>query len=550
MNTSKDMDGEKTILFYPTGVVHFRNLEILKKHLPGFRFRVVVEPWVKEKAPEVLDRLRHEETVFPAYGGVRSEVWQETDILFLSMAYPNLFRLHMVYEAVKRNIPVIAIEEVNQLALNDGIINHYFLHLDFIGVASQVEKDRFVELGLSPDSIHVTGWPFFDEEAALKSNDDNNLGKQYEIPENKKICLLILGSLKERDMVSLESQRVRWSILDTVTRGLTPEYQLLIKPHPIETEEALEEIRLRAPDAAILGPKHPIEPLLMHASLVVNRGNSQVALLALMKQKPVVIVPAGLHTVFHEKLESVIADSPEEFTAIVENYNRGQVENYIAILDLHFPIARNEALDRVNKLFTAAAEAKSGSLKDSALKMYYISILYAFLGDRQKGERITKTIMTLVPEDRAAPLLAGLYQGTLTPVDFEHLLERFPGKMVRWHLQVLYIRQLYREGFKGHAGEAVKLLEGFDGDVNPHYFIDDIVKRIELEFKAGYTTTAKSLLEKFRGDYGVFDYYRQAFDMLEYVYQKRGGGFWKMIWLLANLDKGYTRKFLKTKLFS
>lgn len=542
------MQKEKVVLFYPTGIVHFRNLEILEKHLPGFRFRVIVEPWVKENAPEVLDKISPNNTVIVENGAIPDTAWQEIDILFLAMAYPNPFRLYMVHEAAKHDIPVIAIEEVNQLALNDGIINHYFLPLDHLGVPSQVEKNRFTDLGLPGESILVTGWPFFDEEIAFKSSDGISLRKQYNIPEKKKCCLLVLGSLKERDMVSLESRRVRRRILEIVSKGLPADYQLLIKPHPIETEAALADIRHQTPDAVILDTKHPIEPLLAHADLVINRGNSQVSLLALLNQKPVIIVPVGLRTVFHGVLDSVIADSPERFAAIVDSHWQNIRDEYKTILGSHFPITRADALEKVNQLFNRASQTVPGN---STKKMYYISILYAFLGDLLQAESIVQTTSQQEPGDETPSLLTKLYRGSLQPGDFSKLLECFPGNIVRWHLQALYIRALSHPGIKGDPVQAVMLLDGFEGDVNPHYFIDDLVKRIELEYKAGNPGTAERLTKKFRDDYSVFDYYNQEFNMLDYVYRKHSGsGVWKSLWLLKNLNKSYTRKYIKNKFIS
>jgi hypothetical protein len=269
------MSTDKIVLFYPTGIVHYRNLEILKRNLPGFKFRVIVEPWVKEKAAEVLDNIDGVDRVFVENNRVPEKVWREhMDILFLSMAYPNRFRLHLVDEAAKRNIPVIAIEEVNQLALNDGIINHYFLPLDYLGVPSEVEKEKFMELGISEEEVIVTGWPFFDKEAAAApghgGEDDGK--EQYGVPgeSEKKYCLLVLGSLKEQDMVSLETRGVRHKILEVISAGLPGDYRLLIKPHPIETESGLEDIRSQVPGAVLLDPKFPIEPLLARADVVVK----------------------------------------------------------------------------------------------------------------------------------------------------------------------------------------------------------------------------------------------------------------------------------------
>jgi hypothetical protein len=320
---------KQVVLFYPTGIVHFRNLDILRKSLPGFRFRVIVESWVKEKAPEVLNHIKPGDRVTAEHGRLPQGAWKARgkpiDILFLSTAHPNPFRLHLVYEAAKQSIPVIAIEEVNQLALNDSIINHYFLPVDCLGVPSVIEKDKFIELGIPGDTIMVTGWPFFDYKAALEDHRYFDMRKKYNIQPDKKCCLLVLGSLKERDMVSLESRGVRQEILDIVSRGLPPEgYQLLIKPHPIEIEAELQEIQTQVPDAVLLNPKHPIEPLLAQTDLVVNRGNSQVTLLALLKNKPLIVVPAGLKTIFHGILDSIISNSASEFRRLLVDYSRGE----------------------------------------------------------------------------------------------------------------------------------------------------------------------------------------------------------------------------------
>ena len=224
------------ILYYPSGVVHFRNLEILQQRLPGYVFRVIIEPWVLEKAPEVLQKVDRKNQVMLINHQLPPGAWDGVDMLFLSMAYPNMFRLQLIYKAAIRSIPVTAIEEVNQLALNDGIINHYFLPLDCFGVPSEIEKTKFLELGIRENSLMVTGWPFFDPSQCSEQKTTVHLKVEYNIPESKKLCLIILGSLKEFDIVSMETGQVRQQILKTVCKGLPDHYHLLIKPHPIETE--------------------------------------------------------------------------------------------------------------------------------------------------------------------------------------------------------------------------------------------------------------------------------------------------------------------------
>lgn len=537
------------ILFYPTGIVHFRNLEILRKHLPGFKFRVIIESWVEEKAPEVLSNIKRPDRVRAEKSRLPQHAWENRDkyidVLFLSMAYPNPLRLHLVYEAARRNIPVIAIEEVNQLALNDGIINHYFLPLDYLGVPSNIEKDRFVELGVPEDKIMVTGWPFFDYQAAMEDHRYFDMRKKYHIQADKKCCLLVLGSLKERDMVSLESWKVRQEILDIASWGLPEGYQLLIKPHPIETEAGLQEIQKQAADAVLLNPKHPIEPLLAQTDLVVNRGNSQVTLLALLRKKPLIIVPAGLKTIFHGVLDSIIVNSSSEFRRLLVDYSRREKKDYEKILDIHFPFTQKQAVQEVKRLFNKALKRKVTDTRD---KKIYISILYAFLGDMVTAKKI---ITEAAGEETASiALLKKLYNHKIIPGEFGALLSHFPGEIIRWHLQALYIRILIKGKNKKQLSEAAALLEGFDGEVNPHYFIEDLVKRVELEYQSGNNSSAEELVEKFHSDYSVFEYYRQAFDMLRFVYrnQRKRPGLRKLFWVLKNLNKPYVRKFIKEKL--
>jgi len=531
------------------GIVHFRNLEILKKNLPDFRFRVIVESWVEEKAPEVLNNIKPADRVKEKDGRLPKSAWEANDkhidALFLSTALPNLFRLHLVHEAAKRNIPVISIEEVNQLALNDGIINHYFLPLDFLGVPSRIEKDRFVKLGVPEETIMVTGWPFFDYNAALEDRRYFDLKKKYSLQPGKKSCLLVLGALKEHDMASLESRDVRREILDIVSRGLPAEgYQLLIKPHPTETETELQEIKKQVPDAVLLTPKQPIEPLLAQTDLVVNRGNSQVTLLTLLRKKPLIVVPVGLKIIFHGLLDSIIANSSSEFRRLLVDHSRGERKDYEKILTQHFPIMQKQAVHEVKRLFAAVLRKKVSYTMD---KKIYISLLYAFLGDMGTAKKV---IEAGGGETSSAVLLGKLYNYKITPGEFEKLLDHFPAKMVRWHLQALYIRFLIKVKNKKQLPPAVRFLEEFDGEVNPHYFIEELIKRIELEYRAGNTGKAEELTDKFYPAYSVFDHYRQAFDMLRFVYRgkRKKPGLRKILWRLVNLKEVFARKIITNKL--
>lgn len=539
-------DRNFVVLFYPTSVVHFRNLELLKKNLRGFKFLVIVESWVREKARHVLSGIDPEEQIAVENGRLQAKTWEKKiDILYLSMAYPNFFRLLLVHEAVKRNIPVLAIEEVNQLALNDGIINHYFLPIDNLGVASFVEKEEFLKLGIPEDTLTVTGWPFFVEEAAWGHTRVHDIKKEYSIPSDRKCCLLFLGSLKEYDMVSLETRKVRREILEIVSKGLSENFQLMIKPHPIETRTAMEEIKKQVPDALLLDPLCPVEPLLAQADAVATRGNSQISLLALLENKSPIVVPAGLNTIFHGCLESIIADSALQFRQILERYAQGEIGDCQKILAVHFPLAPEQAIQKVKELFDAAIGNKRAS---GLSKKIHISILYAFLGDMKQA----RNVLAGLPKNETLPLLKRLFGRHISRDEFKTLLDYFPGKIFRWHLQALYARRLAQHRGRNELSQSIDLLSGFDGDTNPHYFMEDILLRIELEYRAGNDKRAEDLIEKFYDNYAVFDYFRQAFDMLRFVYYRQQKSFMlrKMLWLLKNLNTAYSRKYIKNRLGS
>lgn len=533
-----------TILFYPTGIVHLRNLALLMKHFREYRFKVIIEPWLTEQSPDALEGIKPKDRVFTEAGGLPASVWEERpDMIFLSMAYPNLFRLWLVREAEKRNIPVTAIEEVNQLALNDGVINHYFLPLDYLGAPSEVERERFLALGMTRTHIEVTGWPFFDPETALRHHHDVFWKENYNLSGREKFCLLILGSLKERDIVSLETRRVRQEILHIVTAGLPDEYQLIIKPHPVETEDGIAEIKSLAPNAIIVGATTPIEPLLLRCHVVVNRGNSQVSLLAMLQDKPIVAVPVGLKTIFHGLMDEILVCSPESFRKIMLRYRQISQFNYREMLHLHFPYSHEKAFLKVKELFHTAL---TRPLPPNPQKKIFISVLYAFLGDTGQAAEI----LTSFQENRTRELLISLYRRRITPAKFRELMTLVSGSVERWHLQALFIRRLRQCKNKKCIMESLPLLEDFDGDVNPHYFIDEILSRIELEYKGGRPAAAQYLLEKFRDDFSIYEYYRQGFDMMESVYSS-GNAFTlrKILWLIKNFRNKFTRRYLKERFF-
>jgi hypothetical protein len=206
-------------------------------------------------------------------------------------------------------------------------------------------------------------------------------------------------------------------------------------------------------------------------------------------------------------------------------------------------LTERQAPAKVKELFRAALEKET---KVGIDKKIYISILFAFLGDISQARQVANGMQG----QAAVTLLMKLYDRAISVEEFKTLLEQFTGKIIRWHLQALFIRHLLKVKDKKVIEEGISLLEGFDCDVNPHYFIDEMVGRIELEYKSGREAEAKRLFEKFCNDYSVFPYYKQAFDMLDYVYRRhpKHPRLSKTLWLLKNWNKNYTRHYIKKKI--
>ena len=149
----------KTIVYYPVGTMHMRNLELLVEALPDFQFRVFYprQTWF---APDKVKKY-HYEHIFDQDDKIPEELFEgDVRALILTIAAVDRTIAKLIKAAFERDIPVIAIEEVNQLALNQGIINHYLMPVDHLLVASEYERNDLVRLGVSPEKVHVTGWAF------------------------------------------------------------------------------------------------------------------------------------------------------------------------------------------------------------------------------------------------------------------------------------------------------------------------------------------------------------------------------------------------------
>jgi hypothetical protein len=147
------------LLFYPTSPVHVRDMQKVLGKLSGWRCKAIVYQPLARVAPGIAAALS-------AQGIDSIEIDQETEfekhlssdtaVLALGAVFES-FALDLLAWAKSRQIPVIGIQEVAQLALNQADINNYDAPFDRLFVASSDEFRRFLELGYPRRILRVSG---------------------------------------------------------------------------------------------------------------------------------------------------------------------------------------------------------------------------------------------------------------------------------------------------------------------------------------------------------------------------------------------------------
>src|SRR4026209_388316 len=147
------------LLFYPTSPVHVRDVCLLLEKLTGWRCMAIVYQPLARVAPGIgaalseqgIDVIRIDQE-----SEIEKQLPNETAILALGAVFES-FALDLLAWAKLRQIPVIAFQEVAQLALNQLDINNYDAPFDRLFVASPGEQRRFVELGYPNEMLSISG---------------------------------------------------------------------------------------------------------------------------------------------------------------------------------------------------------------------------------------------------------------------------------------------------------------------------------------------------------------------------------------------------------
>src|SRR5688572_31470993 len=147
------------LLFYPTSPVHVRDIRQVASKLSGWRCSAVVYLPLARVAPGISAALSDQEIdsiEIDQEWEFEKQLPNDPAILALGAVFEP-FALDLFAWAKLRHIPVIAIQEVAQLALNQFDINNYDAPFDRLFVASPDEYRRFVDLGYPREMLSVSG---------------------------------------------------------------------------------------------------------------------------------------------------------------------------------------------------------------------------------------------------------------------------------------------------------------------------------------------------------------------------------------------------------
>jgi hypothetical protein len=507
-----------TVAYYPAGAVHMRNLDLLAGALPGCDFRVLYRsslPWVEPGKvaeygyPYVLD----DDDRPPA------DLLNDASALVISIAALEPMVCDLIEAAYERDVPVIAIEEVVQIALNQGAITHYLMPVDRLALASDYERDRMAGLGVAEHKMAVTGWPFYSGLTSPPSLDSRIKARaKLGLAPNSRIAALCLSRLNEaEDLSALESPQARAEILDTVREGVPDSYEVVVKLHPAENSQASRrEIAARLPGATVVAGGVSIGDVLDAADVCLTRGNSQVALEALLRDMPVHIIPCGIPTLFDDAGDALIVRTGDELRSALTGLDNGRRPDAGPVMQRHLPFSPAEALARTASIIEETVSGESPQRTDR--DWLELAAYRGFLGE---PERALAIIGRRWPQARPpiVSALARLLSGKASAGDIESLVADadLGTAYIKPVIIGLWIDQLDRRGPDPDPNpnpnpdpdpdqrnlDVIEKAGDFPPNFNRHDFVGRAAKLGRLYLRAGRLDEAEAIVAQLAGQFGT-----------------------------------------------
>jgi tetratricopeptide (TPR) repeat protein len=327
-----------SLLFYPTSPVHIANLKLIADKLLGWKVVCVVSENSLRFSPAIADaliRFKFEQIVVRKGSNLSDLLPDDWTVVMLGAAFEP-FSLELFTWAKARALPVVAVEEVSQLSLNNGELNNYDLPLDLLFVANELEYRLLCKTGWPAEALAVSGLLSWERFGARKNRDE--IRQQLGITKGKPLLVYTTSPLRSRLTIhNRDDRNFRNSILGVLAqlcaKGV---WKIIVKLHPNENLEEERELSRRiSPDIMVCGPECDTIDLLEAADIVMNRGNSETILDALILGRPVLVLACGMTTLFHELGGVTLLENPGDLLAVVADFETAAAPAFPYMEDIY-----------------------------------------------------------------------------------------------------------------------------------------------------------------------------------------------------------------------
>lgn len=486
---------KSVILFNPVGIVHDRNIQIFKKLMPEFHFRAIYNPnfpWFSDPAKLSCDDA--------AWFGGRlfqrppREAFDDVRAVILFTAQLRTAQCNLVEEAFLRKIPVIALEEVSQMMLSQAAMSNYILPVDNFFVASEYEKNGFLKLGVPSSAVEAVGGVFrYRRGDHIRKASKSEFG----LSESKRVATLSLDVLEPNG----ETPFMRKRILEILSKGLTEEYTLLVKPHPAESAATtMKFLRAYAPRAVMAPALTPIDRVLDVTDILFNRGTSQVIIDAIQRKIPAVPVPICRRTIFDGSLDEIIVRDETDVPRVIGIIRGKGIGIYDGLIEAHLSIPPEKAA--VNAASRIREIIDSGTAGNEWTKWADLSLFWAWMGYRSKASRVIERLSAAGYSDPDAEnAIKRLVTCRAGREDLALLKSVVSGAYKENILKSLWIDMFYSKNMK-LSSDDVEWLKDFPPDTNKFHFLRFALMLGWLYKRSGFRKEASLLAESVHGSFG------------------------------------------------
>lgn len=483
----------RIIVYYVVGPVHPRNLALIAREMPDWTFRVTYEPHIWWLNAQNMAKVPFEKMALADHQ-VPDALWfGDVRAVIFSTVQPRQGPINLLRSAVERGVPTIAIQESNQIALNNGTINNYLLPVDHVLVASSHERQGMIEAGVADRRVEVTGWPFYEGQIGKTAPDRLRAMKEcLGLEPDRSVATLTLTSLNDAG----ESPAVRRRQLILAAQGLPPEYQLVVKPHPIEKLEVLMPFVTQcAPRAKVIEGMMQISDVLEATDVLLNRGSSQVCIEALFREIPVIILDTGVQTPFHGLAQDLIVEEPSDLVRALAwlSAQDDPMRVYVPFKEVHVPYSPLEARELTCRRIADIA-ASSSHDPDRAGQWFDLALYQAWQLDRQIALEILSPACALDP-DQPIDALKQLIRFQATRADLD-ALKRYVGSGFRGHLlRCLWIDQLDQRHERPMDAD-LEWMQAFPPPINTVWFVQHVSRWVDVLLRSGQSQAATALAQR------------------------------------------------------